>query len=79
MSQRSTVAVRKTAPKTVLDGSVCGDGAGPRTMIPMIENYILASADQVAIDAVASKIRGFDHASIKKIKVADWIGMWRYG
>src|SRR5205809_890708 len=36
----------------VMDGTVCGDGAGPRTMIPRIKNYLLASGDQVAVDAI---------------------------
>ena len=44
----------------VMDGTVCGDGAGPRTMIPKIENYILAGNDQVAIDAISAKMMGFD-------------------
>lgn len=59
----------------VMDGTVCGDGAGPRTMIPKIKNYILASDDMVAIDAVASKMMGFDPMSIKKIKLADEMGL----
>ncbi len=36
----------------VMDGSTAGDGPGPRTMRPKIKNKMLASADQVAIDAV---------------------------
>jgi len=34
----------------VMDGTVAGDGAGPRTMIPHVKDYILASGDSVAID-----------------------------
>jgi hypothetical protein len=48
----------------VMDGTVMGDGAGPRTMVPRVGNLILASQDQVAIDAVAAKIMGFDPMSI---------------
>src|SRR6185295_2545920 len=48
----------------VMDGTVMGDGAGPRTMIPRVGNIILASADQVAIDAIAAKIMGFDPLAI---------------
>lgn len=59
----------------VMDGTVCGDGAGPRTMIPTIENYILASADQVAIDAVSAKMMGFDPITIDKIRIADKLGL----
>ena len=43
----------------VVDGTVCGDGAGPRSMIPLIENYILASEDQVAIDSISAKMMGY--------------------
>jgi len=48
----------------VMDGTVMGDGAGPRTMIPRIGNLILASADSVAIDAVAAKLMGYDPLAI---------------
>ena len=41
----------------VMDGTVCGNGAGPRTMQPVVGNVLLASADQVAIDAVAAACR----------------------
>src|SRR3989344_766516 len=54
----------------VADGTVCGDGNGPRTMIPRIKNYILASADQVAIDAVSAKMMGFDPMKIKFLRLA---------
>ncbi len=54
----------------VMDGCVCGNGAGPRTMEPFIGNIILASEDQVAIDAVAAKIMGFEPLEIDYIKMA---------
>ncbi|CAD6491295.1 MAG: hypothetical protein ANIMEMIM_00111 [Candidatus Argoarchaeum ethanivorans] len=54
----------------VMDGCVCGNGAGPRTMEPFIGNVILASNDQVAIDAVAAKIMGFEPLEIDYIKMA---------
>ena len=44
----------------VMDGTFAGDGPGPRCMLPHVKNVILASADQVAIDAVAAKLMGFD-------------------
>jgi len=37
---------------------------------PIEKNIILASADQVAIDAVAAKLMGFDPLSIKYIRLA---------
>lgn len=55
---------------SVMDGCICGNGAGPRTMEPFIGNIILASDDQVAIDAIAAKIMGFDPLKIDYIKMA---------
>jgi uncharacterized protein (DUF362 family) len=54
----------------VMDGTVCGDGAGPRTMVPKIQNVILASGDSLAIDAVAAKIMGFEPLDIPYIRMA---------
>ncbi|MHA1973634.1 MAG: DUF362 domain-containing protein [Candidatus Hodarchaeales archaeon] len=54
----------------VTDGTVSGNGAGPRVMEPVITNIIMASEDQVAIDAIAAKIMGFDPMKIKFIKMA---------
>ena len=54
----------------VVDGTVCGDGAGPRAMVPRIENYMLASGDQVAVDAVSASMMGFDPMEIPFIKIA---------
>ena len=53
----------------VMDATVCGDGAGPRTMFPRIKNYLLASGDSVAIDAVAAKMMGFDPMEIPYIRM----------
>lgn len=44
----------------VMDGTFAGDGPGPRCMVPHVKNVLLASADQVAIDAIAGKLMGFD-------------------
>ncbi len=54
----------------VMDGTTAGNGPGPRTMIPVIKDYMLASADQTAIDAVAAKMMGFDPMSLEFINVA---------
>jgi intein/homing endonuclease len=59
----------------VMDGTVMGDGAGPRTMIPREGNLILASADQVAIDAVAAKIMGFDPLGIPYLRLCHERGL----
>jgi|YelNatPaOPRAMG01_1025707.scaffolds.fasta_scaffold00486_32 uncharacterized protein (DUF362 family) len=54
----------------VVDGTVMGDGAGPRTMIPREGNLLIAGADQVAVDSVAAKIMGFDPMNIKYLRIA---------
>ncbi len=60
----------------VMDGTFAGDGPGPRCMIPYAKNVILASADQVAIDAVAASMMGFDPLSdCKYIRLAHERGL----
>jgi uncharacterized protein (DUF362 family) len=58
----------------VMDGTVCGDGAGPRTMSPVVKNYVLASTDQVAIDAIAARMMGFDPLEIPYLRMAAEMG-----
>lgn len=60
---------------TVMDGTFCGNGPGPRTMIPVEKGLILASSDSVAIDAVAAKIMGFDPMKIDYIRLAHEVGL----
>lgn len=59
----------------VMDATVCGDGAGPRTMIPKIKNFVLASTDSVAIDAIAAKMMGFDPMTIPYLRMCDEMGL----
>jgi uncharacterized protein (DUF362 family) len=59
----------------VMDGTFAGDGPGPRCMIPCVKNVILASADQVAIDAVAARLMGFDPMSIAFLRLAHDAGL----
>src|SRR3954452_9432191 len=59
----------------IMDGTTAGNGPGPRTMYPEIKNYMLASDDQVAIDAVAAKMMGFDPMSLEYINVAHQDGL----
>ena len=59
----------------VMDGTFAGDGPGPRCMVPHVKNVMLASADQVAIDAVAAKLMGMDPMSIKYIRLAHDLGL----
>ncbi|MFX0080249.1 MAG: DUF362 domain-containing protein [Candidatus Hodarchaeota archaeon] len=55
---------------SVVDGTVCGDGAGPRTMIPRIKNYLIAGYDQVAVDTVVARMLGFEPLKLPAIKMA---------
>lgn len=59
----------------IMDGTMAGNGPGPRVMKPVERNVILASSDQVAIDAVASKIMGFDPMGIRYIRMAHESGL----
>jgi uncharacterized protein (DUF362 family) len=59
----------------VVDGTTAGNGPGPRTMHPVVKNYMLASADQVAVDAVAAKMMGFDPFDIDYIRIAHEDGL----
>ena len=59
----------------VMDGTFAGDGPGPRAMRWHIKDRILASADQVAIDAVAAKMMGFDPMDLKFIRLAHERGL----
>jgi uncharacterized protein (DUF362 family) len=60
----------------VMDGTTLGDGAGPRTLRPVQGDIILASADQVAIDAVAARIMGFDPMTeLKYVRMATEQGL----
>ena len=61
----------------VMDGTTCGDGPGPRTMRPQVKDVMLASADQVAIDAVAARMMGFDPMSLEYIALAHQAGLGR--
>jgi hypothetical protein len=59
----------------VMDGTFAGDGPGPRCMLPHVKNVLLASADQVAIDAVSARMMGFDPMSIEYIRLAHERGL----
>jgi uncharacterized protein (DUF362 family) len=60
----------------VMDGTFAGDGPGPRCMTPHVKDVILASSDQVAIDAVAAALMGFDPLrDCKYIRLAHEAGL----
>jgi uncharacterized protein (DUF362 family) len=54
----------------VMDGTFVGDGPGPRAMWVQEKDLILASSDQVAIDAVSAYVQGFDPLELKFIRLA---------
>jgi uncharacterized protein (DUF362 family) len=58
----------------VMDGTFSGDGPGPRAMRWHETDVLLASADQVAIDAMSAKIQGFDPLSLPFIRMAHEAG-----
>ncbi len=59
----------------VTDGHVVGSGPGPRCMEVKPAGFVLASADQVAIDAVSARMMGFDPLSLPFIRIAHEHGL----
>lgn len=59
----------------VMDGTFAGDGPGPRAMRWHEKDIILASADQVAIDAVSAKLQGFNPLDLRFIRLAHEKGL----
>jgi uncharacterized protein (DUF362 family) len=59
----------------VMDGTFAGDGPGPRAMRWHEKDILLASADQVAIDAISARLQGFDPLSIRFIRKAHEMGL----
>ncbi|AQT70343.1 hypothetical protein STSP2_03549 [Anaerohalosphaera lusitana] len=60
---------------TVMDGTTAGNGPGPRTMIPLRKDVLLASDDCVAIDAVSASLMGFEPMDHKFIRLAHERGL----
>ncbi len=58
-----------------MDGTTAGSGPGPRTLVPHRKDVILASSDQVAIDAVSAQMMGFDPMTIDYIAHATERGL----
>ncbi|MGD9141754.1 MAG: DUF362 domain-containing protein [bacterium] len=59
----------------VTDGTFAGDGPGPRAMVPHVKDFLLASRDQVAIDAISAKMMGFDPMKLDFIRLAHEKGL----
>ena len=60
----------------VMDGTTVGNGSRSRTPAPEVKSVILASADLVALDAVAARLMGFDPLrDLKYIRLAHERGL----
>jgi uncharacterized protein (DUF362 family) len=59
----------------VMDGTFAGDGPGPRAMHWHEKDVLLASADQVAIDAASALLQGFDPMNLPFLRIAHELGM----
>lgn len=59
----------------VTDGTFAGDGPGPRAMVPHVKDFLLASRDQVAIDAISARMMGFDPMKLDFIRLAHEKGL----
>ncbi len=59
----------------VMDGTFAGDGPGPRAMHWHEKNILLASADQVAIDAASALLQGFDPMELPFLRIAHELGL----
>jgi uncharacterized protein (DUF362 family) len=57
------------------DGTIVGDGAGPRTMVPKVGNVLIASSDMVAADTVQTKLMGLDQSLVYKLQFAKELGL----
>ncbi|HET7772007.1 MAG TPA: DUF362 domain-containing protein, partial [Chloroflexota bacterium] len=59
----------------VMDGTIVGDGAGPRTVEPREANVLLASTDPVALDATAARLAGLDPFGLRYLALAYALGL----
>lgn len=60
---------------TLTDGTTAGNGPGPRTMLPVTKDILLASDDCVAIDAVCASLMGFEPMEHRFIRLAHERGL----
>lgn len=62
----------------VMDGTVAGYGSGPRAMEWKPANLLLASRDEVALDATAARILGFNPNDIDYLKLGQQLKLGTY-
>ncbi|MFX0117418.1 MAG: DUF362 domain-containing protein [Candidatus Hodarchaeota archaeon] len=60
---------------TLTDGTIIGDGAGPRTMIPREGNLLIGSSDLVAADAIQCYLMGINPAKVPKLTISEKRGL----
>ena len=54
----------------LMDGTTAVDRTGSGSFNPVVKDFMLASADPVALDAVAAKLMGFEPLEIEAIRLA---------
>jgi hypothetical protein len=59
----------------VMDGTLLGDGAGPRTLDVRPGNVLLAATDPVALDAVVARLAGWDPFTLRYLALAYALGL----
>ena len=59
----------------VMDGTLVGEGPGPRCMKVQERNLMLAGADQVAMDATSARLMGLDPFEIPFLRMAHEDGL----
>lgn len=62
----------------IMDGSVAGYGPGPRAMEWKEANLILGSEDEVALDATAARILGFNPQKIEYLRLGQQLKLGSY-
>ncbi|HEX4446469.1 MAG TPA: DUF362 domain-containing protein [Polyangiaceae bacterium] len=60
---------------TVVDGTVCIEGAGPKTGAPRVANVLLAGRDRVAIDSAVLRFIGMNPRMAPHVKLAETAGV----
>ncbi|MHA1297867.1 MAG: DUF362 domain-containing protein [Candidatus Helarchaeota archaeon] len=60
---------------SLTDGTIIGDGAGPRTHEVKLGNILLASSDLVSVDAIQCKVMGIPLKKVPKIRMCHDLGL----
>jgi uncharacterized protein (DUF362 family) len=59
----------------IVDATVALEGNGPKSGRPKVCDLVLAGADPVAVDAVASRVMGLDHLAIRHLDLCAAAGL----